>query len=197
MSMPEAKLKDEILTFLKDSKSPNRVVKVADIASHLRIKHINAEMYCSQLGKQGYVVYTQSGDDSSLCTIRQDGIHFLESGGFTQEEELRILQGKVFQTRADLEEQQIKSVIATNKSTRKAYYYQRRQNKISIRLVAAATILSLATLIKEFWPQQPIIDKETRQILQRQAISQDSLQQTLRRMDSTFERLADSSGKKT
>lgn len=190
--MTEAQLKDKILSFLRDSQSPTKVENVAAIATYIDLDYEPTERLCVQIKDDKNIIHTYGANQTSACKIRHKGITFLERGGYEQQETIEQLRKGRAETKEDLEIQQLKSVIATNVATQNAYDTQRKQNRTSIILVATATILSLATLIKEFFPQPPQIDQQTKQLLQRQVVIQDSLQQNLRRMDSTFRSISDS-----
>ena len=188
--MTQAEQKDLILNYLNKSKNRNKVESISSMVNDLGIEKQRIEMLCSLISKDENIVYTTGPDGA--CKMKHNGTAFLEQGGYAHVERMHTLATVKSQTKEDLEIQQLQSLIATNQATKNAYDIQKKQNRTSIRLVGAATIISLATLIKELLPQQPIIDRETKQLLQKQVQSQEHFQQSIQRIDSTFQIVADS-----
>jgi hypothetical protein len=187
---------DKIVEYFKNENGPALTIQQIEkhISSQNTVGYQKTKPILSILVHHGILLMDKGVFAQSGLEMKQE-TYVLTPKGWAYETYDKLLADE--KIKEELADKQIQSVIDTNTATQDAYDTQRKQNRISIRLVAAATILSLATLIKEFWPPQPIIDRETKQLLQKQATSQDSLQQILRRIDSTFRSVGDSLRKKT
>lgn len=143
--MSEVQEKDLILNFLYNSTEPSIVETISNICSQLKLEKLRAEMLCSLIQKDGYIVYS-SGVDGA-CKISHNGRSFFEQGGYSQIERVSQLQTANAQTKHELEIQQLQSVIATNTATVSAYRNQEKLNKRTLLLTGASVLFIIVSTL--------------------------------------------------
>lgn len=182
--MNEVQEKDLILKFLYNSTSPSTVEMISNISSQLGLEKARAEMLCSLIQDDGYIVYTHGPDGA--CKIKNKGRAFFEQGGYSQVERINQLQASNAQTKHELEIEQLRSVIATNTATVAAYNNQEKLNKRALYLTGASVLFIIVSTILQLCSKTDTELQGIKEQLRTTSQTLDSIRLSLKSSDSSM-----------